>query len=124
MCILILFILAIPLGAGAWAAGIISSAALLALTVEMNMNSPVSVNGDKGESSQLMIGDMMKCLVLFGLSPGDDEDKSPRKKKRKKKKNSRLLEESLSDNGATNKGKQKRSSEYKPPTMPANIDIV
>lgn len=85
------------------------------------MNSPVSVNGDKTESSHLMIGDMMKCLVLFGLSPGDDEDKSPRKKKKRKKKNSRLLEESLNDHGAAKKGKQKRLSEYKPPIMPSDI---
>jgi hypothetical protein len=116
---LILFILALPMGAGAWAAGIVSSASLLALTVEMNLNSPVAVKAGKGEeASQLIIGDMMKCLVLFGLSPFDEQEHTRRRQRRKKKKSRLLLDPTLDEEEPTNSNgsKQNRSSDdYMPP---------
>jgi hypothetical protein len=109
------------MGAGAWAAGIVSSASLLALTVEMNLNSPVAVKAGKGEeASQLIIGDMnmMKCLVLFGLSPFDEQEHTRRRQRRKKKKSRLLLDPTLDEEEPTNSNgsKQNRSSDdYMPP---------
>lgn len=116
VCTLILFI-CLEIGAGAGAVGFISLASLLALTVEMNTNSPVSIKPGKGDTPQLMIGDMMKCLVLFGLSPADEHESNQRRLRRKKK-NSRLLDRTLDEDDAGIETKQQRSSEsYMPPDI-------
>jgi hypothetical protein len=64
-----------------------------------------------------MIGDMMKCLVLFGLSPADEHESNQRRLRRKKK-NSRLLDRTLDEDDAGIETKQQRSSEsYMPPDI-------
>ena len=103
-CTLILFIMGLDLRAGAWAAGIISLACLLALTVEMNTNYPLHLPTKPGEaeSSHLIVGNLWKCLVQFGLSPVDEERETKRRRSRRKKnKKSRLLDEVLDEQGTT-----------------------
>ncbi|KAL3790950.1 hypothetical protein HJC23_004932 [Cyclotella cryptica] len=117
-CTLILFILGSDLGAWAWASGIISLSWLLLLTVEMNTNSPVlppSVSG-KSESSKANNGGVMKCLGLFGLSPGAEQEQSESKSRRisrRKKKNSRLLDGGVK----TVDRNQHCQAEYTPPDI-------
>ena len=118
VCTLILFI-CLEIGAGAGAVGFISLASLLALTVEMNTNSPVAIRPDKDETSNIIVG-MMKSLVFFGFSPVDSDEHEDTtrnsSKRRKKKKNSRLLDATLDDERKDGRNK-KRSSAYSPPDI-------
>eukprot|EP00956_Cyclotella_meneghiniana_P030824 scaffold78879_cov34-Cyclotella_meneghiniana.AAC.2 len=104
---------------GAWAAGIVSSVALLALTIEMNTNSPVSVKSSKeGEAS--IVENFAKFLAGVGLGPGDEQETKLSRRKRKKKRKSKILLENATDDEATmatTDTLQNRSSEYMPPDI-------
>ena len=90
---------------------------LLLLTVEMSTNSPVlppSVSG-KSESSQSIIGGVMKCLGVFGLSPGAEQEHSEsksRRSSRRRKRNSRLL-----DGATAIELNQHHQAQYTPPDI-------
>lgn len=112
---LILFI-CLEIGAGAGAVGFVSLASLLALTVEMNTNSPVPIQpNSKGEKSNMIIGGMMKCLGLFGLTSVDEHEDTRRRKRRKNK--SRLLDRTLDEDDDRKHSKKERSSTYLPPDI-------
>jgi hypothetical protein len=82
----------------------------------MNTNSPVSIKPGKGDTPQLMIGDMMKCLVLFGLGTVDEPETNQRRIRRKKKK-SRLLDRTLDEDDAGTETKKRSSESYMPPDI-------
>lgn len=117
VCALVLFIVALPLSAGVWTAGIVSLTYLLGLTVEMNMNSPLVGQTGKGKSSQSMIEDMMKYFGLFEFSPVHESESRSKSKQSvsRKKKTSPLLDITLDEGSAQNERKERRSSVYMPP---------
>lgn len=83
----------------------------------MSSNSPVlppSVSG-KNEPSRSIIGGMMKCLGVFELSPGAEQEHSEsksRRSSRRRKRNSRLL-----DGATAMEINQHHQAQYTPPDI-------